>query len=106
MEIRYFVSADDVSPFERWFDRLDAQAAAKIVTAVKRLELGYLSSIKSVGGCVLESRIDWGPGYRIYFGREADLILILLLGGTKQRQQRDIETAQRYWNEHRRRRKE
>ena len=73
---------------------------------VARLEQGNLSNAKSVGGGVLEYRIDFGPGYRIYFGREGEMIIILLGGGTKRRQQQDIATAHRRWNDYKRRRNE
>ena len=59
-----------------------------------RLEQGNLSNAKGVGEGVLEYRIDWGPGYRVYFGRDGEVLVILLTGGTKQRQQRDIETGE------------
>jgi putative addiction module killer protein len=62
--------------------------------------------VKSVGGGLLEYRIDFGPGYRIYFGRDGETIIILLGGGTKMRQRQDIVTAQARWNDHRRRRNE
>jgi len=65
-----------------------------------------LSNAKSVGSGVLEYRIDWGPGYRIYFGRDGDEIIILLAGGTKQRQQHDISDARARWLDHRRRKKD
>ena len=58
------------SPFGEWFDRLNAEAAAKVTTALFRIEQGSLSNTKSVGAGVLEWRIDFGPGYRIYFGRD------------------------------------
>jgi putative addiction module killer protein len=56
-----------------------------------------LSKVKSVGEGVLEYKIDFGPGYRVYFGRDGDVLVILLTGGTKKRQGRDIETAAAYW---------
>ena len=59
---------------------------------------------RGVGEGVLEYRIDWGPGYRVYFGRDGDVLVILLTGGTKKRQQRDIETAKGMWEDYRRRR--
>ncbi len=62
-----------------------------------RIEQGNLSNVKSVGQGVLEYRIDFGPGYRIYLGRDGETIVILLTGGTKKRQQRDIETATELW---------
>jgi putative addiction module killer protein len=70
----------------------------------RRLEQGNLSNTKTVGAGVLEYRIDWGPGYRVYFGRDGETLVILLTGGTKRRQQRDIEAAQAAWSEYRRRR--
>ena len=65
---------------------------------------GNLSNAKGVGEGVLEYRIDWGPGYRVYFGRDGDVLVILLTGGTKQRQQRDIEAAKSNWTDYKRRR--
>ena len=64
--------------------------------------MGNLSNVKGVGGGVLEYRIDFGPGYRVYFVRDGDALIILLGGGTKVRQQRDIETAMAFWREYRR----
>ena len=69
-----------------------------------RLEAGNLSNVKPVGEGVLEYRIDWGPGYRVYFGRDGTVLVILLTGGTKKRQQRDIERAKVLWADYRRRR--
>jgi putative addiction module killer protein len=85
------------SIFERWFNHLNAQAAAKVTTALYRLEQGNTSNTKSVGEGVFELKIDFGPGYRIYFGYENELIVILLGGGTKKRQQNDIKQAQEQW---------
>ena len=103
-ELRYYVAIDGKSPFENWFAELDAAAAAKVAVALARLEQGNLSNAKGVGEGVLEYRIDWGPGYRVYFGRDGDTLVILLTGGTKQRQQRDIEGAKASWADYKRRR--
>jgi putative addiction module killer protein len=103
LELRYFVR-DGKSPFETWFADLDAIAAAKVSVALARLEQGNLSNVKGVGEGVLEYRINWGPGYRIYFGRDGNTLVILLTGGTKQRQERDIETAKALWADYKRRR--
>ena len=67
---------------------------------------GILFNAKSVGAGVLEYRIDSGPGYRIYFGRDGETVIVLLGGGTKRRQQADIERARSLWQEYRRRRQE
>jgi putative addiction module killer protein len=77
---------------------LQTQAAAEVATAIVRLELGHASRVKGIG-TIAEYRIDWGPGYRSYFGREGDALIILLGGGTKQRQQLDIERAKAWWAE-------
>jgi putative addiction module killer protein len=68
--------------------------------ALTRMEQGNLSNVKTVGGGVLEYRIDFGPGYRVYFGRDGDTLIILLAGGTKRRQQDDIAAAQTRWAEY------
>ena len=93
MELKEFIDQNGISPFADWFDRLDPQAAAKVAVALARMELGNLSNVKGVGDGILEYRIDFGPGYRVYFGKDGAALTILLAGGTKKRQQRDIETA-------------
>lgn len=104
IELRYYLAGDGESPFEYWFADLDAAAAAKVSVALARLEQGNLSNVKPVGEGVLEYRIDWGPGYRVYFGRDGDVLVILLTGGTKKRQQRDIDAAKTLWGDYKRRR--
>ncbi len=106
MRILEYLSPDGASPFSVWFNHLDAQAAAKITVALMRMESGNVSNVKSVGLGVLEWRLDWGPGYRIYFGREGNDWIILLAGGTKQRQQRDIANASARWLEYKKRKKD
>ena len=103
MEIREFIDVDGRTPFAKWFDRLDARAAAKVATALVRMEQGNLSNVKGVGSGVFECRIDSGPGYRVYFGKDGDTLIVLLGGGTKRRQQQDIETARMLWREYKRR---
>lgn len=103
VEIREYVEADGSSPYAVWFDILNAPAAAKIAVAVARMAQGNMSDVKSVGAGVFERRIDFGPGYRVYFGKDGDRLVILLGGGTKKRQQRDIETARRLWQDYKRR---
>ena len=73
--------------------------------AIARLEQGNLSNVKGVGEGVLEYRINFGPGYRVYFGRDGETLVILLTGGTKKRQQRDISMAIELWADYRRRRR-
>lgn len=89
-----------VSPFGRWFDGLHATAAAKVSGALYRIEQGHRSNVKSVGQGVVEYKIDFGPGYRIYFGQKGRTLIILLGGGSKRTQARDIRTAQERWAVH------
>ena len=77
----------------------------KVTVALTRIELGSLSNVKGVGAGVQEFRIDFGPGYRVYFGRDGDRLLILLAGGTKSRQQKDIAAAQKRWADYKKRKK-
>lgn len=100
LDIRYYVSADGRQPFADWFARLEPVARAKVTRALARTEQGNLSNVKSVGEGVLEYKINFGPGYRVYFGRDGDTLVILLTGGTKKRQQRDIDEAHSYWQDY------
>ena len=70
---------------------------------MRRLELGNFSNVKGVGGSVFEYRIDFGPGYRVYFGKDGETLVILLGGGTKTRQDRDIATARERWSDYKKR---
>jgi putative addiction module killer protein len=101
LELRYYLSETGDSPFAEWFGSLDPEARARVATALARIEQGNLSNVKSVGRGVLEYRIDFGPGYRVYLGRDGDMLLILLTGGTKKRQPRDIQTAAELWKAYR-----
>lgn len=105
LEIKEYLDATGRSPYGKWFNRLNAAAAAKVATAVQRMALGNLSNVKSVGAGVQEFRIDFGPGYRIYLGRDGDRIVILLAGGTKKRQDDDIAAAQSYWKDYKHRKR-
>jgi putative addiction module killer protein len=98
-QIREFVR-EGLSPFGRWFDDLDSIAASKVTTALYRLQYGNFSNVRSVGSGVSECKIDFGPGYRIYFGKDGNTIVILLTGGTKKTQSKDIEKAKTFWQEY------
>jgi putative addiction module killer protein len=99
MAIRVVEYVDELgrNPFRRWFEDLDAPTAAKVTVALIRIEKGNLASLKSLGGGLFEHRIDWGPGYRIYLGRKGSELMVLLGGGTKRRQNDDIEAARELW---------
>jgi putative addiction module killer protein len=103
--LRAYEKSGGGCPFERWFFSLENPARAKIVVALARLELGNFSNVKGVGGSVLEYRVDFGPGYRIYFAQDGEALILLLAGGTKARQQRDIELAKERWLDYKRRKK-
>ncbi len=105
MQVLTYVEASGRCPFRRWFADLEPQAASKITIALTRLEQGNLSNAKAVGAGVFEYRVDFGPGYRVYFGRDGDTVVILLGGGTKQRQSQDIADAQARWIDYKRRKK-
>lgn len=90
--VEEYLRSDDTSPFDGWFSALDAQAAAKVSTAIVRMEMGNTSNIKWFDG-LGEYRIDWGPGYRIYLVQEGKRLIILFGGGTKSSQKVDIKQA-------------
>ena len=96
-EIRYYVASDGRQPFAEWFADLEAVARAKVTRAIARLEQGNVSNVKSVGEGVLEVRID--------FGLDGEALVILLTGGTKKRQQRDIDAAHAYWQDYKQRKR-
>src|SRR5258708_6304133 len=103
IELRGYVDEQRTKPFADWLEALDHTAAAKVTIALTRMEQGNLSNTKGVGAGVYEYKIDFGPGYRIYFGKDGELLVILLGGGTKKRQQKDIATAQGCWADYKRR---
>ena len=105
MDIREYETTEGRSPFVDWFDKLEATAAAKVTTALTRLGLGNTSNVKGVGSGVAELKIDFGPGYRVYLGKDGPDIVILLGGGTKKKQQRDIDNALRCWQDYKARKK-
>ncbi len=105
IDLQEYTSTDGCRPFADWFNELDASAAAKIAAALIRLEQGNFSNVKGVGASVLEYRVDFGSGYRIYFGKDGERLVILLAGGTKKRQQKDIEVAQARWEDYKQRKK-
>lgn len=106
LDIREYRDRGSRSPFREWFDKLNSEASRKVTTALYRIGLGNFSNAKSVGAGVYECRINFGPGYRVYFGKEGEQIVILLGGGTKQRQQNDISLALERWQDYKLRKKQ
>jgi putative addiction module killer protein len=99
-EIVAFRAKDGEVPFENWLDELnDKRAVARVLTRLARVRQGGLGDFKSVGEGVCELRVDYGPGYRIYFGQEGQTLVVLLCGGDKRSQDRDIRLAKKYWRE-------
>ncbi len=103
IDVREYIDPRGRNLYKLWFDRLNPQAAAKVATAVTRLALGNVSNVKGVGSGVFEIRIDFGPGYRVYFGKDGERLVILLGGGTKKHQQYDINAAIAGWQDYKRR---
>lgn len=103
VQVLEYLDARSRSPYAAWFDTLNASAAAKVATALYRLESGNFSNVKGVGGGVFEQRVDFGPGYRVYFGKDGESLVILLGGSSKQRQREAIATAQDRWADYKRR---
>ncbi len=101
-EVRIYVAQDGLRPFREWLDSLkDIKAVTKIERRLERLELGNFGDVKSVGDGVSELRINYGPGYRVYFGQLGTKIVLLLCGGDKSTQAQDITKAQQYWSDYR-----
>jgi putative addiction module killer protein len=106
VKILEYLAPNGRSPYAEWFEGLNAQAAAKVSVALTRLAQGNFGNVKSVGSGVYEYRLDFGPGYRVYFGKEGNRLIILLGGGSKKRQQRDIGEAIARWQDYKKRKQE
>ena len=99
--ILIYVKADGSAPFNNWLEALkDRKARAIIRTRINPIRLGNLGDCKPVGEGVSELRIKFGAGYRVYFGQEENTIIILLTGGDKSSQQKDIKQAKLYWQDY------
>ena len=99
-ELVLYVTADDACPFELWLNALrDRQARARIKKRLDRIELGNLGDFKPVGEGVMELRIDYGSGYRVYFVQARATVVLLLCGGDKSTQAQDIDRAKQYWTD-------
>ncbi len=103
-EVFIYATPDGREPFTEWVNALrDQNARAKIKTRLRRVEQGNLGDYRPVGEGVCELRIDYGPGYRVYFGQVASILLVILIGGDKSTQDKDIVTALNYWTEYKER---
>ena len=100
LKVREYITADGKSPFREWLASLDIAVKARIQARILRFELGNLGDLKSVGGGVWEARLVFGLGYRIYFGKRHRSIIVLLVGGHKGSQARDIRRARAFWTDY------
>ena len=101
IEILHYVTAAGVDVFSRWLDDLaDEKAAAKIAVRIDRMAAGNFGDCKSLREGVWELRIDWGPGYRVYYAMAARKCVLLLCGGDKRKQSADIDRAIEYWQDY------
>ncbi|WP_027947970.1 type II toxin-antitoxin system RelE/ParE family toxin [Litchfieldella anticariensis] len=108
IELTHYLTADGYDPFQAWLDSTkyrDRQATMRVLTRLNRLAAGNAGDSKAVGDGVFELRIDYGPGYRVYYAQVGKRLVMLLIGGTKKRQQSDIEQAKSFLADHRRRTK-
>lgn len=90
---------DGREPFSEWLDTLDPKAEAVVISRIDRVEEGNFGDHRSVGKGVSELRIDFGPGYRVYYGRSGNVVH-LIMGGSKRTQDADIKAAIKFWSEH------
>jgi putative addiction module killer protein len=98
--LRLFQTEEGTEPFREWITRLrDAEGRAVIRTRLNRVQTGNLANCRSVGGGVHELKVNFGPGYRVYFGVDGNLV-VLLNGGDKASQSRDITKAKAYWTDY------
>jgi putative addiction module killer protein len=102
-KVSEYETEDGRVPFAKWFESLGAKAAAKVTSAIARMGLGNFGDHKSVGQGVWERRIDFEKGYRLYFAKDGDDLVLLFCGGTKVRQQPDIDKARQYWADYKKR---
>ena len=103
-EVIFYITEEDERPFELWLASLrDRQARARIKARLDRVENGNFGDYKPVGSGVMELRIDYGQGYRLYFAQSGETIVLLLCGGDKNTQSQDIIRAKRYWVDFQRR---
>jgi putative addiction module killer protein len=100
LTIKEYLSPDGRSCFREWLHGLGIRVQARIQARILRFEMGNLGDHKSVGGGVWEARVMFGPGYRVYFGKEGLSIILLLLGGDKSSQSGDIRKARQLWQEY------
>lgn len=106
VEVQEYIDARGHIPYRDWIVELDTSVRVRIITAVLRMEQGNFSAAKGIGSGIFELRLDFGPGFRVYFGKDGETLVILLGGGSKKRQQADIAAARALWAEYKKRKRE
>lgn len=106
IDVREYIDPAGRSRYRKWFDGLNSAAAAKVAMALTRLAGGNFSNVRGVGPSLFEYKVDFGPGYRIYSGKDGERLVVLLGGGSKSRQQLDIAAALASWREYKERKRE
>ena len=104
VEIRYYQTTSEKRPFQDWLDSLDSALQQIVAVRLARVRRGLFGDAQPVGAGVFELKIDAGPGYRIYYGRDLKVVVILLHAGEKNRQTSDIIKAKTFWRDYMRRR--
>jgi putative addiction module killer protein len=105
IEIRHYIDRAGKDVFDDWMTRLrDARAQAKITARINRVAAGNFGDCKSLGGGLYELRVDWGPGYRVYYATIGEAIVLLLCGGDKRKQSADIQRARQFLQDYQERR--
>jgi putative addiction module killer protein len=99
-EILIYETEDGRVPFGEWMERQSKQVYGTVMSRLERVEMGNLGDHRGVGEGVFELRIDVGPGYRVYFGKDGERLVILLIAGTKKTQPRDIGAAKQFWRDY------
>jgi len=98
--IEYYVTTSGHIPYREWFESLAIKVQVAVDRRLTRIESGLIGDCKHISGGVLELRIDSGPGYRIYFGQRGRAVILLLCGGDKSSQKKDIQSAKKYWTDY------
>lgn len=105
-DLQDYLTPDGKDPYAIWLASLkDRQARARVLVRIGRMASGNFGDVKSVGDGVWEARVDWGPGYRVYYAQAGKRLVLLLIGGDKRKQQTDIQQAHEYWKDWQHRRK-
>lgn len=99
-EIEIFQTRTDECPFEEWLDSLDGTMRQRILARVARMKHGQFGDCKAIDRSLYELRLFFGPGYRVYFGEHRGRMLLILAGGDKSTQSKDIKKAKHYWKNH------